>query len=84
MPDFIEAGAPTDEQVHALLQIIMSGLMMMPARRGVLVEDMGQTGPAGPDTDGAEAHTMPVRGGSAGCTRSSGHNCGTRLKRVAW
>jgi hypothetical protein len=36
-------GLPTDDEVHELLQIIIARLMKMLTRRGVLVEDMGQT-----------------------------------------
>ena len=42
-PSFVEAGAPTDEELHALLQTVIARLMRMLTRRGVLVEDTGQT-----------------------------------------
>jgi hypothetical protein len=42
VPDFIEAGAPIDEELHALLQTVITRLMKMLTRRGVLVEDMGR------------------------------------------
>ena len=42
-PAFIEADAPTDDELHALLQTVIARLMKMLTRRGVLVEDMGQT-----------------------------------------
>jgi len=58
VPDFIEAGAPADEELHALLQTIIARLMKMLTRRGVLVEDMGQTYLAGPDADGEEARAV--------------------------
>jgi len=57
-PAFIEAGTPTDDELHALLQTVISRLMKMLTRRGVLVEDMGQTWLAEPDADGEEARTL--------------------------
>ena len=58
VPGFVEAGAPTDDELHALLHTIIARLMKMLTRRGVLVEDMGQTYLAEPDTDGDEARTL--------------------------
>jgi hypothetical protein len=55
---FVEAGSPTDDEVHALPQTLIARLMKMLTRRGVLVEDMGQTGLAEPDADGEEARTL--------------------------
>ena len=42
-PAFIEADAPTDNGLHALLQTATTRLMKMLTRRGVLIEEMGQT-----------------------------------------
>lgn len=58
MPSFVEAGAPTDDEMHALLQAIIARLMKMLMRRGELVEDMGQTYLAEPDTDGEESRAL--------------------------
>jgi hypothetical protein len=57
-PAFDEAGAPTDDELHALLQTVIARLMKMLTRRGVLVEDMGQTWLAEPDADGEQARTL--------------------------
>jgi hypothetical protein len=57
-PAFIEADAPTDDALHALLQTVITRLMKLLTRRGVLVEDMGQTWLAEPDADGEEARTL--------------------------
>jgi hypothetical protein len=57
-PSFVEAGAPTDEELHALLQTVIARLMRMLTRRGVLVEDMGQIWLAEPDSDSEEARTL--------------------------
>jgi hypothetical protein len=58
VPEFVEAGSPTDDEVRALLQTLIARLMKMLTRRGVLVEDLGQTYPAEPDADGEEARTL--------------------------
>jgi hypothetical protein len=42
-PSFVEAGAPTNEELHALLQTVIARLMKMLTRRGERVEDLGQT-----------------------------------------
>ena len=57
-PEFVEVGSPTDDEVRALLQTIITRLMKMLTRRGVLVQDMGQTWLAEPDADGEEARTL--------------------------
>ncbi len=44
--------------MHALLQTVIARLMKMLTRRGVLVEEMGQTYLADPDADGEEARTL--------------------------
>ena len=57
-PAFIEVGSPTDDELHALLQTIITRLMKLLTRRGVLVEEMGQTYLAEPDDDCQEARTL--------------------------
>jgi hypothetical protein len=52
------ADAPTDDEVHALLQTLIARLMKMLTHRGVLVEDLGQTYLAEPDADGEESRTL--------------------------
>ncbi len=52
VPDFIEASAPADDALLALLHTVVARLMKKLARRGVLIEDMGQTWLAGPDAQG--------------------------------
>jgi hypothetical protein len=42
-PTFIETAASTDQELHALLQTVIARFMKMLTRRGVLVEEMGQT-----------------------------------------
>jgi hypothetical protein len=57
-PTFVEVGSPTDEELDALLHALIARLMKMLTRRGVLVQDMGQTWLAEPDADGEEARTL--------------------------
>ena len=58
VPSFIEADATTDDELRALLHTVIARLMRMLTRRGVLVEDMGQTWLAELDADSDEARTL--------------------------
>ena len=58
VPAFVEASAPTDDDLNALLRAVIARLMQMLTRRGVVVQDMGQTYLAEPDADGEEARTL--------------------------
>lgn len=42
-PTFIEAAASTDQELYALMQTVIARFMKTLTRRGVLVEEMGQT-----------------------------------------
>ena len=59
---FIEAGAPSDEQIHAVLQTVIARLMKRLTRQGVLVQELGETWLAEIDVDGEggseEARTL--------------------------
>ena len=57
-PAFVEVGAPTDDALQVLLQTVITRLMKLLTRRGVLIEEMGQTYLAEPDDDGEEARTL--------------------------
>ena len=57
-PVFVEGGAPSDDELHALLQTVITRLLKMLTRRGVLIEEMGQTYLAEPDAEGEEARTL--------------------------
>jgi hypothetical protein len=48
--------APTGDEMHALLKSLIARLMQRLTRRGVLVEQIGQTYLA--DADGDEARTL--------------------------
>ena len=58
VPVFVEAGAPSDDELHALLHTVITRLMKMLTRRGGLIEEMGQTWLADPNADGDEARTL--------------------------
>ncbi len=58
VPGFIEAGAPADDELDVLLHTVIFRLMKMLTRRGELVEDVGQTWWAEPDSDSEEARTL--------------------------
>ncbi len=49
---------PSDDELNALLQTVITRLMKMLTRHGVLVKEMGQTWLAEPDADGDEARTL--------------------------
>jgi hypothetical protein len=58
VPGFVEVLAPDDDELHELLQTVIARLMKLLTRRGVLIEEMGQTYLAEPDADGDEARTL--------------------------
>jgi len=51
-------GAPTDDELHLLLQTLMTLLTSVIRKCGVLVEDLGQTCLAEPDDGGEQARTL--------------------------
>ncbi len=57
-PSFVEAVAPTDRELRALLHIFIARLMKSFTRRGVLVEDRGQTWSAEPGSGSEEARKL--------------------------
>ena len=82
-PSFVEAGAPTDEELHALLQTVIARLMRMLTRRGVLVEDMGQTWLAEPDSGSEEARTLrPLQAAAATYRIAFGPRAGQKVLTV--
>ena len=58
VPEFIEAGAPSDEQIHAVLQTLITRLMKRLTRQGVLVQDLDETWLAEADGDSEVARTL--------------------------
>jgi hypothetical protein len=67
LPAFVEASAPTDDELHALLQTLITRLMKMPTRRGAPIEEMAQTSLADLDADGEEARTLRAAAGGGRC-----------------
>ena len=66
-PVFVEARAPTDEALQSVLHKIITRLMKLLTRRGVLVEEEGSTYIADNDGDSDEARTLrPLQ--AAACT----------------
>jgi hypothetical protein len=66
-PEFVEASAPTDEALQAVLQKIITRTMKLLTRRGVLVEEEDSTYMADSDGDSDEARTLrPLH--AAACT----------------
>ena len=39
----VEVGAPNGDELHPLLHALITRLMTLPRRRGVLIEEIGQT-----------------------------------------
>ena len=66
-PVFIEVPAPTDEALQAVLHKIITRMMKLLTRRGVLVEEQGQTYMTNNDGDSDEARALrPLQ--AAACT----------------
>ena len=66
-PEFVEAPAPSDEALQAVLHRIITRLMKLLTRREVLVEEVGSTYVADNDGDSDEARTLrPLQ--AAACT----------------
>ncbi len=57
-PEFVEVPAPTDEALQAVLHKIITRLMKLLTRRGVLVEEEGSTYMADNDADSDEARVL--------------------------
>jgi hypothetical protein len=79
-PAYVEVGAPSDDELYALLQTAIARLMMLLTRRGVLVKDMGQTYLAGPDSDGEEVRTLrPLQAAAITCHIAFGPRAGQKV-----
>ena len=57
-PLFVEASTPTDEALQAVLHKIITRMMKLLTRRGVLIEEQGQTYLADNDADSDEARVL--------------------------
>lgn len=58
LPALLEGGAPTDDELHALLQSVITRLMKLLSRRSVLIEEMGQACLAERAADREEARAL--------------------------
>ena len=66
-PIFVEVPAPTDEALRTVLHKIITRLMKLLTRRGVLIEEQGQTYMPDDDSDSDEARVLkPLQ--AAACT----------------
>jgi Putative transposase len=66
-PEFVEVPEPTDETLQSVLHKIITRMMKLLTRRGVLVEDKGSIYMADNDGDSDEARTLrPLQ--AAACT----------------
>jgi len=66
-PVFVEASAPSDEALQTVWQTIITRMMKLLTRKGVLVEEQGQTTMADNGGDSDEARTLrPLQ--AAACT----------------
>ena len=66
-PAFVEVPSPNDEALQAVLHMIITRLMKLLTRRGVLIEEQGQTYMVDDDGDSDEARTLrPLQ--AAACT----------------
>ena len=82
-PSFIEADAPTDDALHALLQTVITRLMKLLTRRGVLVEDMVQTDLAEPDANGEEVRTLrPLQAAASAYRIAFGPRAGQKVLKL--
>ena len=57
-PVFVEAASPSDQAVHAVLHKIITRILKLLTRRGVLIEEHGQTDTADGDASSDEARTL--------------------------
>ena len=65
-PEFVEAPAPTDETLQAVLHQIITRMMKLLTRRGVLVEEEVSTYMADNDSDSDEARALRQHAGNRG------------------
>ncbi len=79
-PVFVEVPAPTDEALQAVLHKIITRMMKLLTRRGVLIEEQGQTYMADNDSDSDEVRALrPLQ--AAACTYRIAHH---RPLRLSW
>ena len=74
-PVFVEVPAPTDEALQTVLQKVITRMMKLLTRKGVLVEEQGQTYMTDDDADSEEARVLrPLQAAAWPCrpSRASG------------
>jgi hypothetical protein len=81
---FVEVPAPTNDELQAVLNWIITRLMTLLTRRGVLVEDMGRTHLAEPDADADEVCTLrPLKATAITQRRVRGPSISGRREPIA-
>jgi hypothetical protein len=79
-PAFVDVSAPTEDELHALPQVVIARIIKMPTHRGVLIEEMGQSFLADPDADADEARTLrPLRTAAVTYRIASGPRAGQKM-----
>ena len=82
-PEFVEAPPPSDEQVWEVLQSIIKRVMKQLVRRGILVEDQGETYLVDPDDDSDQARALrPLHRGSCVYRIAFGPRAGQKVLTV--
>ena len=76
-PEFVEVPAPTDEALQAVLHKIITRMMKLLTRRGVVVEEEGSTYIADNDGDSDEARVLrPLQAAACRYRIAFGPSCG--------
>jgi hypothetical protein len=82
-PVFVEVPAPTDEALHAVLHRIIARLVKLLTRRGVLVEEQGQTTMADDDSASDENRILrPLQAAACTCRIAFGPRVGQKVLTV--
>ena len=72
-PVFVEVPAPTDEALQAVLHKIITRMMKLLTRRGVLIEEQGQAYLGDNDADSDEARALrPLQAAACTCRIACG------------
>jgi hypothetical protein len=78
--EFVEFAAPTDEALQAVLHNIITRMMKLLTRRGVLIEEQGQAYLADNDGDSDEARVpMPLQAAACTCRIAFGPRAGRKV-----
>ncbi len=79
----VEVSAPTDDGLHGQLQTVIARLMKMLTRRGVLVEDMGQSWPGRAETQDTVARRNHAPGDEPAGVHAAAGRAGATAQAAA-